>query len=93
MQIFSWVALLIIATVAIFAVQNSSAPPVMIKFLFWKFETSLVYTILGSISLGIFLPILIWVPRAIRASVRKRDSIDGDSQPSLNRPGVNRRKE
>jgi uncharacterized integral membrane protein len=73
MQVFSWVALLIIATVALFAVQNSSAPPVMIKFFVWKFETSLVYTILGSMGLGILLPILIWVPRAIRASLRKRD--------------------
>ncbi len=74
MQAFSWVALLIIALVALFAIQNSSAQPVVIKFLFWKFETSLVYTILGSIGLGILLPILIWVPRAIRESFRKRDA-------------------
>ena len=77
MQVFSWVALLIIAMVALFAVQNSSAPPVMIRFLLWKFETSLVYTILGSIGLGILLPILIWVPRAIRESLRKRDPSEG----------------
>jgi lipopolysaccharide assembly protein A len=77
MQVFSWVALLIVATAALFAIQNSSAPPVTVKFLIWKFETSLVYTILGSIGLGILLPVLLWVPRAIRESLRKRDVNNG----------------
>jgi len=77
MQIFVWVAFLIAIGIAFFAIQNSNAPLVMIKFLFWKFETSLVYTILGSIVLGILLPILIWVPRAIRESFRKRDLSEG----------------
>ena len=47
MKVFFWIAFVLIVIIAIFAVQNSSASPVSIKFLLWKFETSLVYTILG----------------------------------------------
>jgi uncharacterized integral membrane protein len=73
MKVFLWIAFLILVAVAIFAVQNSSAPPVTIKFLIWKFETSLVYTILGSIVLGIFLALLFWIQRAIGTSLRKKE--------------------
>ena len=73
MKIFLWIAFLILAAIAIFAVQNSSASMVTIKFLIWKFETSLVYTILGSIVLGIFLTLLFWIQRAIGTSLRKRE--------------------
>ena len=73
MKVFLWIAFLILVAIAIFAVQNSSAPPVVIKFLIWKFETSLVYTILGSIVLGIFLTLLFWIQRAIGTSIRKRE--------------------
>ena len=72
MQAFFYIVFLIIIGIAIFAIQNSSAPAVMIKFLIWKFETSLVYTILGSIGLGIFITLLFWIPNAIRASIRRR---------------------
>ena len=74
MQFFYWLVFVIVVGVAIFAVQNSSAPPVLIKFLIWRFETSLVYTILGSIALGILFILLIWIPRAVRASFRSRKS-------------------
>jgi uncharacterized integral membrane protein len=73
MKIFLWIAFLILVAVAIFAVQNSSAQPVTIKFLIWKLETSLVYTILGSIVLGIFLTLLFWIQRAIGTSIRKKE--------------------
>lgn len=73
MKIFLWIAFLILAVIAIFAVQNSKAPPVIINFLIWKFETSLVYTILGSVALGILLTLLFWIQRAIGTSLRKRD--------------------
>ena len=73
MKIFLWVAFLIIIAVAIFAVQNSAAPLITIKFLVWKFETSLVYTILGSIGLGILIMLLFWIPRALRASIQKKE--------------------
>ena len=73
MQIFIWIIFLIAISIAIFAVQNSNAPAVVIKFLFWKFETSLTYTILGSIVLGILITLLFWIPRAIRASIRRKN--------------------
>ncbi len=72
MQIFYWLALLVVIGMAIFAVQNSTAPPVVLKFFIWKFETSLIYSILGSIGLGILITLLFWIPRAIRTSFRTK---------------------
>lgn len=72
MQVFFYVVFLIIIGIALFAVQNSNAPAVTIKLLIWKFETSLVYTILGSIGLGVFITLLFWIPSAIRASIRRK---------------------
>ncbi len=81
MQVFFWVAFIIIVGLAIFAIQNSSAPAVAISLFFWRFETSLVYTILGSICLGILLTVLIWVPTAVRAFLRRRKlSRQGEKQ-------------
>jgi putative membrane protein len=74
MKVFLWIAFLILVAVAIFAVQNSSAPLVTIKFLIWRFETSLVYTILGSIGLGILLTLLFWISRTLRASSKSKKS-------------------
>jgi uncharacterized integral membrane protein len=73
MQFFYWLIFLVAIGIAIFAVQNSSAPPVSIKFLIWKLETSLVYTILGSVVLGILLTLLLWIPRTVKASFQKKD--------------------
>ena len=74
MKISFWVAFLMIILVAFFAVQNSGAPLVSIKFFLWKFETSLIYTILGSVGLGILLTLLFWIPREIRSSFRRPES-------------------
>jgi putative membrane protein len=74
MQFFYWLIFLMAIGIAIFAVQNSSAAPVVIKFLIWRFQTSLVYTILGSIGLGILITLLLWIPRALRASFRSKKS-------------------
>ena len=70
MKITLWVAFFVVILVAVFAVQNSGTL-VSIRFLFWKFETSLVYTIMGSAGLGILLTLLFWIPREIRSSFRK----------------------
>ena len=72
MQAFFWFAFVIIIAVAVFAIQNSGAPLVSIKFLLWRFETSLIYTLLGSVGAGILVTLLFWIPREIRASFRKR---------------------
>jgi len=74
MQFFYWLMFLIVIAVAIFAIQNSAAPLITIKFLIWKFETSLVYAILGSIGLGILFTLLSWIPRALRASFKSKKS-------------------
>jgi len=74
MKISLWVAFLVVILVAIFAVQNSGAAPVLIRFLLWRFETSLIYTIMGSVGLGILLTLLFWIPREIRSSFRKSKS-------------------
>jgi len=68
MQFFYWIVLLIAIGIAVFAIQNSNASPVTIQLLLWPIKTSLVYTILGSIVLGILTTLLFWIPRAIRSS-------------------------
>jgi len=70
--VFYWLALLIVIGMAIFTIQNSTVPPVVMKFLIWRFETSLIYTILGSVGLGILVALLFWIPRAIRTSFRTK---------------------
>ena len=84
MQFFYWLIFLIAIGIAIFAVQNSSAPLVTIKFLIWRFETSLVYTVLGSIALGILFALLLWIPRALRGSLKSKKS--GHEIPSGSPP-------
>jgi uncharacterized integral membrane protein len=73
LQFFYWFILLIAIGIAIFAVQNSDAPLVMIKFLLWRFETSLIYALIGSIGLGILITLFFWVPRAIKSSIRSKE--------------------
>jgi len=73
MQSFYWLIFLMAIGIAIFAVQNSNAPLVMIKFLLWRFETSLIYTLLGSIGVGILITLFFWIPRAIKTSIRSRE--------------------
>ena len=58
---------------AIFVIQNATAPTVVMKFLLWNFETSLSYTILGSVCLGILFILFLWIPRAIRAFVQAKN--------------------
>ena len=82
MQFFFYLVFAIVVAIAIFAIQNSSAAPVVIRFLMWKFETSLVYSLLGAIGLGVLITLLIWVPRALMASLRgkKQSQSQGQSQ-------------
>ena len=72
MQIFFMIAFVLAIGIAIFAVQNSDADMVVMRFLIWEYRTSLVYTLLGAIGLGILLTVLCWIPRAIKASLRMR---------------------
>jgi len=74
MKFSYWLVLLMAAGIAVFAIQNSSAPLLTLKFLIWKFETSLIYTLLGSAAVGILMVFSLWIPRAIRSSIRSRES-------------------
>jgi uncharacterized integral membrane protein len=73
MQIFYWLILLMAIGMAIFAVQNSNVPLITIKFLLWQFETSLVYTILGSMGMGVLIALFFCIPRMIRSSLRSKE--------------------
>ena len=73
MQFFFWLILLIAIGIAAFAVQNSAAPLITMKFLIWKFETSLIYIILGSIGGGVLMTLFFWVPRVIKTSMRAKE--------------------
>jgi uncharacterized integral membrane protein len=72
MQVFLWLIFGVILCATIFVIQNSTAPPVAMKFLLWNFETTLIYTILGSVGVGILLILFLWIPRAIRASLQAK---------------------
>ena len=72
MQIFFIIAFVLAIGIAIFAIQNSDADMVVMRFLTWEYRTSLVYTLLGGIGLGILLTILCWIPRAIKKSLHMR---------------------
>jgi uncharacterized integral membrane protein len=73
MQFSYWFVLLMAVGIAIFTLQNSSAPLITVKFLLWKFETSLIYTLLGSTMIGMLIILSLWIPRAIRSSMRSRE--------------------
>lgn len=70
MEFFYWLIFLVAIGIAILAVQNSNAPLVMIKFLVWRFETSLIYTFFGAVGMGILITLFFWVPTAIKTSIR-----------------------
>ena len=73
MQFSLLLVLLVVIGVAIFAFQNSTAPSVVTKFLFWNFETSLIYTILISVGSGMLIILFLWIPRSIKASFREKN--------------------
>ena len=72
MKFFFGLALLALVGVVVFAVQNSTAPAIDIKFLAWHIQTSLVYTILGTLVSGMIIVFLLWIPSAFRTSSQKR---------------------
>jgi hypothetical protein len=40
----------------------------------WNFEVSLIYTVLGSVGIGMLIIVFLWIPRAIRTFLGARDS-------------------
>jgi uncharacterized integral membrane protein len=72
-RFFFGLVFLIAVGVAIFVVQNLTAPVVAMSFLFWKFETSPTNTILLSLGCGMLIILLLWIPRGIKTSFRVRN--------------------
>ena len=73
MQFFLLPVLLVLIGVVIFAFQNSIAPPVVTRFLFWNLETSLIYTILVSIGAGMLIILPLWIRTSIKASSKVKN--------------------
>jgi uncharacterized integral membrane protein len=73
MQFFYWLIFLFAIGVAVLSIQNSGPPLVTLRFLFWKYETSLIFALLGSIGVGILVTLLFWIPGAARNSIRSRE--------------------
>ena len=73
MQFFLWLVLLVVIGVAVFTFQNSTAPPVVTRFLFWNLETSLIYTILVSVVSGMLIILPLWIRTSIRASSKLKN--------------------
>jgi uncharacterized integral membrane protein len=65
-------AFVVLVGIAILAIQNSAAPSVNMKFLLWDFQTSLVYTILGSLACGMMVVFFLWIPSAFKNSTQKK---------------------
>ena len=73
MQFFLWLVLIVVIGVAILTFQNSNAPPVVTRFLFWNLETSLIYTILVSVGSGMLIILPLWIRTSIKASSKVRN--------------------
>ncbi len=70
MRFSYWFIFLMAVAIFIFAVQNSTGSVVTVKFFKWRFQASLIFTLLGSIGAGILMTFIFWIPRAIKASIR-----------------------
>ena len=73
MQFFYWFVLLVAVGIAIFAVQNAGVPLVTLKFLAWEFNAPMIFTILGSVGVGVLAILFLWVPRAVKNSFKSRE--------------------
>ncbi len=67
-----WLIFLMAIGILLFAVQNSTGPAVTIKFLIWRVQVSLIHTVLGSVGAGILMILILWIPMAIKASIRSK---------------------
>ena len=72
MHQFYLIGFLIVAVaIATFAIQNSGE--VLVKFMWWQFQSSLVVVILISTALGAIMAILLSLPGAFRLRGRSRE--------------------
>ncbi len=69
------VALIMIALVTVFSVQNAS--PVTITFFSWKFEASLAIVVFLSALAGALIAVVAMASRRLRRSSKKQGTKDG----------------
>lgn len=70
-QLYLMGFLILAAAVAIFAIQNSGE--VVVKFIGWQFQSSLVVVVLISTAFGAIMAILLSLPGAFRLRGRSRE--------------------
>jgi len=75
------IVLIIIAVVTVFSVQN--AIPVVISFLFWKFEASLAIVLFLSVLAGVVIGVSAASLFRMKLSKKKENSIDRKDARSL----------
>lgn len=75
------ITLIIIAVVTVFSVQN--AIPVVISFLFWKFEASLAIILFLSVVAGVVIGVIAASRFRMNLSKEKQNSIDRENMRSL----------
>ena len=73
-------ALLIVILIAFFSVQN--AAPVVISFLFWRFEASLAVVIFLSALAGALIAVIIYSSRSVKRALAARKT-PGDTVPTI----------
>jgi uncharacterized integral membrane protein len=64
MQLLTITAILVAVSSVFFALQNSV--PVTVKFLLWRFDSSLAMVLLIALALGAIIMALVSTPRALR---------------------------
>jgi uncharacterized integral membrane protein len=73
--------LIVVVVVALFSVQNAS--PVVISFLFWRFEASLAIVIFLSALSGALFTVIIYSSRSLKKALSARkNSTQDPSKPA-----------
>jgi uncharacterized integral membrane protein len=73
-MITSIIVLIVLAVVTVFSVQN--AIPVVISFLFWKFEASLAIVLFLSVLAGVFIGVITAYRFRMKLFKKEQISID-----------------
>lgn len=68
-------ALIIIALITVFSVQNAS--PVIITFVYWKFEASLAIVVFLSVLAGALIAMVVMASRSLRRPSKKQWQKEG----------------
>jgi putative membrane protein len=74
MEFYLILALIIVTTVAVFAIQNAHV--VTIHFLFWHFEGSLVLYLLAFFTAGLITALLLTLPGRLKKRRAYREKIE-----------------